>query len=95
MKRELETNMTVRVVSGSDPQAVEWVRDLTINPRTKKLLIADFWKGKKEITGKISYVGKESVRAKLRKEKKVMVKLMNASAQSITIIVPKTFLVPK
>ena len=52
-----------------------------------------FWKGKRDITAKVSYVIKESMRLKLRKENKVMIKLMNSSAQRITIVVPQNYLI--
>jgi len=95
MRKDFASNMKVKVANpGSVPLGVEWVKDTTVNPRTKAQLINGFWREKKEIIGKVAYVSKESLRTKLRKEKKIMVKLMNASAQSISIIVPKIFIIP-
>ena len=94
MKKDFEVNMAVRpAIKGYPPKDVDWVKDLTVTPRVKKQLIEGFWKWKKEVTGKIAYISKESDRARLRKKKAVMIKLINVSAQSITIIVPKTYLI--
>ena len=97
LKKELTSNTKVKVSnpSTSVPNDIEWVKDIRINSRTKKQLIEGFWKGKKGISAKISYVSSESIRTKLKKEKKVMVQLMDQCAQKVTVIVPEQYLEAK
>ena len=82
------------VEKGDPPNDVEWVRDMRINARTKRLLMQGFWKQKRDITGKVAYVVSESMRSKLRKEKKIIVQLMNPCAQRINIIVAEKHIKP-
>ena len=95
MKKAWTTGMRVQAVEkGDPPKDVEWVRDVRINARTKRLLMQGFWKQKRDITGKVAYVASESVRSKLRKEKKLMIKLINPCAQRISIIVAERHIKP-
>ena len=93
MKTVLSTSTKVQVTDpGSPPNNVEWVRDIHINPRTRKQLIEGFWKRKRGISGQVAYVANESDRTRLRKEGKLRIQIRDPSAQAITIIVPENIL---
>ena len=95
MEKELNSNTKVKVIEPStDPPSKEFdfQKDIRINPRTKKQLITNFWKGKKDIVAKVAYVSSESSRVKLQKEGKVMVQIMDQCAQKILVAIPKRYL---
>jgi hypothetical protein len=86
---ELSANSKVKVVMpGPPPEDLKWVKDLRLNPRTRKQLIEGFWKGQRTIHGHVAFVANEADRDRLRREGKVMVRLSDLSAQQVTIIVP-------
>lgn len=77
---------------GQPPQDLKWVKDLHVNPRTRKQLIEGFWNQHRRISGQVMFVASDSEREKLRREGKVMVRISDLSAQHITVIVPATLL---
>ena len=93
MKTVLSTSTKVQVANpGSPPNNLEWVRDIHINPRTRKQLIEGFWKRKRGVSGQVAYVANESDRERLRKEGKLRILIRDPSSQTITVIVPENLL---
>lgn len=86
---EFSATVKVRVVQpGPPPEDVKVVKDLSINPRTRKQLIQGFWGEHKGISGRVAYVANESDRDRLRKDGKVMIQISDLSAQHVNIIAP-------
>lgn len=86
---EFTTNAKLRVVQpGPPPEEVHWVKDVHVNPRTRKQLINGFWGDHRGISGHVAYVANESDRDRLRKDGKVMVRISDLSAQHVTVIAP-------
>ncbi len=80
--------------TGPPPDDVKCVKDVHINPRTRKQLIEGFWKGQRSISGHVAFVGNDSERERLRREGRVMVRISDLSAQHVNVIVPATLLAP-
>ncbi len=76
---------------GPPPADVGWVRDIRLNPRTRRQLIEGFWKGHKNVSGQVAYVANESDRDRLRRKGMIMINLRDVSAQKVTIIIPAKF----
>lgn len=91
--KELSANCIVKVIQpGAPPTDIEWVRDVHVNPRTRRQLIEGFWKGHRGISGQVAYVANESERDRLRRQGKVLIHLRDVSAQKVSIIVPAALL---
>lgn len=92
---ELPANSKVKVARpGPPPEDVKFIKDLNINPRTRKQLLAGFWKGQRSISGHVAFVANESDRERLRRDGKIMVRISDLSAQHVDIIVPSTEVLP-
>ncbi len=90
---EFSSNATVKVAHfGPPPNDIQWVKDVHVNPRTRRQLIEGFWSGHRGITGHVAYVASESDREKLRRSDRVMIQLRDLSAQKVVIIVPAALL---
>lgn len=86
---ELSANSKVKpALPGPPPDDVKVVKDVHINPRTRRQLIEGFWKGQRSISGRVAYVQNESDRDRLRRDGKVMILIGDLSAQQIRVIVP-------
>lgn len=93
MKVTLSTSTKVQVAApGSPPNSIEWVRDIHVNPRTRRELIEGFFKRKRGISGVVAYVANESDRIRLRKEHKLRIQIRDPSAQTVVVIVPEAML---
>ncbi|MEP0845114.1 MAG: hypothetical protein HRF43_20620 [Phycisphaerae bacterium] len=79
---------------GPPPEDVKWVKDIRLNPRTRKQLIEGFFGDHRGIFGHVAYVANESDRERLRKEGKLMVQISDLSAQHVTIIAPMRYFKP-
>lgn len=91
----LSANTKVRpTMPGPPPEDVKWVKDLRLNPRTRKQLIEGFWKEQRSVSAHVQFVANESDRERLRKEGKVMVLISDLSAQHVTVIVPTSMIAP-
>jgi hypothetical protein len=92
---ELPANSKVKVVrTGPPPEDVTFIKDLHINPRTRKQLIQGFWKGQRSISGRVAFVANESDRDRLRKEGKLLVRISDLSAQHVDVVIPATEVLP-
>ena len=92
---EMSSNSKVRAARlGPPPEDVKWVKDLHVNPSTRKQLIEGFWKGQRSISGRVAFIGNESDRARLRREGKLMVRISDLSAQHVNVIAQAAQLLP-
>ena len=92
---ELPSNTKVKVtLSGPPPDDVKCVKDVSVNPRTRRQLIEGFWKGHKTVRGHVAFVANESHRDRLRREGKIMVRISDLSAQHIMVVVPSDCIQP-
>lgn len=92
---ELSAGTKVKIAQpGPPPEELKWVKDLRLNPRTRKQLIEGFWKGQRTISGHVAFVRNESDRERLRKEGKVVVRISDLSAQHVDVIVPTDQIIP-
>ncbi|GMU24294.1 MAG: hypothetical protein AMXMBFR13_43680 [Phycisphaerae bacterium] len=95
MQTEFSANTKVKVAqTGPPPDDVKCVKDVSVNPRTRKQLMEGFWKNHRGISGRVAFIPNDSDRERLRREGKVMVQISDLSAQHITVIVPRTMLLP-
>lgn len=92
---ELPANTKVRVARpGPPPDDVKFVKDVNVNPRTRKQLVEGFWKGQRSISGHVGFVANESDRDRLRRDGKMLVRISDLSAQHVDIIVSCSEVLP-
>lgn len=92
---ELSANSKVKAARpGPPPDDVKFIKDLQINPRTRKQLVEGFWKGQRSISGRVAFVANEADRDRLRREGKLLVRISDLSAQHVDVIIPATELLP-
>ena len=92
---ELPANTKVKVARpGPPPDSIKCLKDVHVNPRTRKQLIEGFWKGTRSISGHVAFIGNETDRERLRHDGKMMVRISDLSAQHVDVVVPVSEILP-